>query len=50
MKKINYIQNFIYANIDDIVGYYQTNNDAELNIFKNNILNNSVGRSFKKKG
>ena len=50
MKKINYIQNFIYANIDDIVGYYQTNNDTELNIFKNNILNNSVGRSFKKKG
>ncbi len=48
-KKINYIQNFIYANLDDIINYFETNDENELERYKNNILTNSVGKSFKKK-
>ena len=48
-KQINYIQNFIYANLDDIVGYYDTDDENKLKYYKNNILNNSLGKSFKKR-
>lgn len=48
-SKINYIQNFIYYNLDDIIGYYDSTNEEDLNYYKNKILSNSVGKSFKKK-
>ena len=48
-SKVNYIQNFIYANLGDIVNYYETNDVEELEKYKNNILSNSVGKSFKKR-
>ena len=48
-SKINYIQNFIYDNFDDIVAYYK--NDDNPNIqkdAKNAILKRSINKSFKK--